>query len=350
MLKSLSRNNGRRIVKLMFIFVALLCVALSISACSANNQVQQAKNKEEKKDWPEKGKSITYIIPWAAGGGSDQNARLLAPKVQEFLGVPVVPMQKEGGAGAVGYTELAKSPADGYTISESTSTISTLKPLGIIPYGYEDFEPVIGRIYDAPGIIVRADSGWNTIQDFIKYAQENPGKVKMATSSPGSIWWLASQSFNMEAKVKTELIPSPGGGTEGITNLLGGVVDAATAALVDGSAIEHIKKGDLKMLAVFGPDRLPAVPDVPTLKELGYDIEVITYRGILAPKGTPKEVVQKLYEAFAKAMDSEEHKSFVKRMDSVEKRLNPEEFKNYLKNEVERYGKIIEAAGVKKSN
>ena len=341
--------------KVIVVLCLLLALAL-LTGCTASEEAEaeaEAKKStsqqaEQETKWPEDGKTITYLIPWGAGGGSDQNSRTLAPKVQEILGVPVVCEQKVGGAGAVGFTELHSRKPDGYTISESTSTISTLGPLNIIPYGYKDFEPVIGRIYDSPGIIVRADSGWDTVDDFIEYAKENPGKIKMATSSPGSIWWLASKSFQMTAGVDIAIIPSPGGGTEGVTNLLGGVVDAATAALVDGNAIEHIKKGKLKMLAAFGPDRLPAVPDVPTLKEIGYDVEVITYRGVLAPPGTPKEIVQKLHDAFAEAMKSEEYQKLLTKMNSVEKHLTPDEYKEYLKDEVKRYSEIIEKAGVEK--
>lgn len=341
----MERKGMRLLTIIIMIFMMLSLVLISCSKKEQKVEQQKVEQVEPKKaakeEWPDKNRKLTYIIPWAAGGGSDQHARTLAPIVEKTLGIQVICINKPGGSGAVGFTELSKSKPDGYTIAQSTSSISTLPALKVILLTYKDFEPIVGMGYDAPAIMVRTDSPWKTIEDFIDYCKANPGKVKMGTAVVGSMWWLSTKAFEQATGVKFNLIPASGGGAESVTALLGGHVDAATAAVVDGGAGEHIKAGKLRMLAVFSPERLGGFEQVPTLKELGKDVVMATFRGVLAPKGTPQDIVEKLHQAFKQAMASSEYQKLVKSTNSVYKYLSPSEYRQWLADEAEAVNKII---------
>lgn len=321
----------RRSSQAMFLTAMLAILLIFASGCGQQEAEDPAAN------YPEK--PIEFLCGWAPGGGSDQVARAFAPLVEKELGQAVTVVNKEGGSGATSYAELAKSTPDGYRIALATSTIMTHKLLGNLDLGPDDFEIVCGINFDPGGLSVKADAPWNTLEEFFAYCKENPGEVTLAASSPGSITRLQAEAIEQKLGIKFKMLPNPGGAGPGLVQLAGGHVDAAMGTPLEANAL--VKGGKIKMLGVLSDERVEACKDVPTFKEQGIDISLATSRVILAPKGTPQGIVDKLADAFLKAVDSEEVKTFVTNTGAGSMKLNPEEARQYISEQNKMFEEII---------
>jgi len=301
-------------------------------------------NKEiEKIDYPNQ--ALTVVIPYGAGGGTDQVARIIGGLIEENgFGKPVVGVNKVGGGGAVGLTETANSKSDGYTIVLSTSNISTLRETGNTELIYSDFEPIIAVNFDAPVLMVRSDSEWKTAEEFLTYAKENT--VNIGTGSPGGLWHVGAIKLQKESNTKFNIIPSSTGGASASVSLMGGHV--AAIVIPPNEAIAQIKSGEFRVLASMTPDRIKAFPEVPTFKELGYDVEILSLRGYLAPKGTPKEIIKILHDEIKKAMDSSKFINYMDEQVSNVIYMDSEGYTKYLEKELSSYSQIIKEAGLSK--
>ncbi|GAB6156150.1 tripartite tricarboxylate transporter substrate binding protein [Desulfosporosinus burensis] len=288
--------------------IITLVFAMIVTGCAQKTSGEVKSPSISGEKFPDK--PITLIVPYDAGGGSDLISRYLASLVEKELGVSIVVVNMPGGSGATGYTELTKRAADGYTIASTTSTIVTDKMLDIIKINHHDFDVVYGFNYEPAAIGVNAQRGWNSLADFVKYSKENPGNVSMGTSAFGGIWNIGSRAAMPALGVKWNLIPAGGGGAVPVVQAAGGTIDAVTASPLEMAA--QLEGGRLKLLAVMADKRLDSYPDVPTLKELGYDVSITTTRAIVAPKGTPKDRVKILYDAFAKAGSLQKYKDYLK--------------------------------------
>ncbi|ATW27615.1 tripartite tricarboxylate transporter substrate binding protein [Candidatus Formimonas warabiya] len=320
-------------LQILFLTVALVMLLVVSAGCGQKAAEDPAAN------YPEK--PIEFLCGWAPGGGSDQVARAFAPLVEQELGQAVTVVNKEGGSGATSYVELSKAKPDGYTIALATSTIMTHKLLGNLEVGPDDFEIVCGINYDPGGLSVKADAKWNNLEEFFAYCKENPGKVTLAASSPGSITRLQAEAIEQNVGIKFNMVPNPGGAGPGLVQLAGGHVDAAMGTPLESNAL--VNGGKIKMLGVLSDERVEACQDVPTFKEQGYDISLATSRVILAPKGTPKPIIDKLAQAFSKAVESEEVKTFVKNTGAGSMNLNPEQAREYLTEQTKMFEEIINA-------
>ena len=278
-------------------------------------------------------KPIQLVIPFAPGD-TDNMLRPFVEKMGEFLGQPVVLSYKPGAGGGVGAGQVATSKPDGYTLVGTSPGSIVVVPLANkdIRYTPESFTPVAALSEGGLMLVVPASAPWKTMKDLVEHSKKNPGKVTFTSSGAMGITHLLAEIFAKEAGVKWSHIPYQGS-APAITALLGGHVDMASTAIAPAQS--HIKAGTLRPLAVFGDTRLKAYPDVPTLKELGYNVGSPTLYGISAPKGTPREVVDALYAAAKKATD--------KYNDAIAANLNlfgaeirllgPDEYAAYLKSQ-----------------
>lgn len=256
-------------------------------------------------------KPMTYIIPFNAGGESDISARFQQSEWENVTGQQVVIQYQPGAGGAQAWSQLNSLPGDGYTIMGINMPHTVLQPLaGSVGYKTEDLTPVNYFHYTPDAIFVQKDSQFATLEDLIAYAKDNPGLVTMAGSGSNSSNNLAAVRFNELAGVTTTYVPFSGTGPS-ITAVLGGSTMAgfnyATSGVAQGDA--------LRMLAVASEERLPAFPDVPTFKELGYEIVGGAYRGVAVPASTPEELRQRISDIVSEINASP---AFVEKMEEAD--------------------------------
>lgn len=278
---------------------------------AAPTKAPEATKPAAKVDYPEKGKSITVIVPWAAGGSTDIGARVLAPPMEKELGVPMQIVNRGGAASQIGVTELAKAKPDGYTIGWTNlpSSISPyLDPSRGAAYGRKDLVQVANVVADPEVFAVKADSKFKTLKDLVDAAKANPEQVKVSITGIGSDNHLALLMFQELAGVKFNIVNFDGG-APAMTALQGDHVDANCQTL--GNYPAQVKSGAVRFLAIMDDQRSKLAPDVPTLKELGYNLSYASSRGISVPAGTPREIVQILSNSVKKAMaDPEVQKKY----------------------------------------
>ncbi|MEQ8653547.1 MAG: tripartite tricarboxylate transporter substrate binding protein [Kiloniellales bacterium] len=234
-------------------------------------------------DYPTK--SVDYIIPFGPGGESDVTARLQQPFFKELTGQDLVVSYKPGGGGAVGWAQLNSMPGDGYTIMGVNLPHIIVKPQqGDVGFKTDDLVPVHIFHYTPDAIVVREDSDFKTLKDLVEYAKENPKKVIFSGSGKGTANHLAQVNFDKMAGIETTYVAFKGTGAA-VAALLGDQVGAEWGYTTVGA-----KQGDkVRMLAVAMDDRHPLFPDVPTFKELGYDLVSGAYRGIAVPASASED-------------------------------------------------------------
>jgi len=289
-------------------------------------------------------KPIYLVTPWGAGGAIDTITRALAHAAKKYLDQPVIVENKTGGGGTVGTSYVLTKPPDGYTLG-----ITSLPPT-LVSYhmGKLDFHPLNDFTYVMRvcgyffGICVQADAPWKTIQEFIRHCKANPQKVSYASSGVGATGHIAMEEFAFLAGLQLMHIPYKGGDTN--TALLGGHVealsDAAWAPLVDA--------GRFRLLAIYGDQRSPRYPEVPTVKECGFDMVVTSPIQIFGPKGLPKPIVGKLHDAFKKAMDDSGFHNALSKYNMPVLYLNSEDCQKAVSRDLERYGKLVQKLGLEK--
>lgn len=275
-------------------------------------------------------KPIEVIIPFQPGD-TDNLLRPFLERMGEFLGEPVNLVYRPGAAGGVGAGLVANSKPDGHMLLGSSHSSVVVVPLTNkqVSYDTDSFEPVAALVESGSLLVVLSSSPWKSFEELVEYSKTSPGKLTYTSSGTFGVNHLIPEALSKEAGLKWTHIPSQGSGPA-ITATLGGHVNMAATAI--GPAKAHLEAGTLRPLVSFGQNRLKAFPDVPTLKELGYSISSPSYYGILAPKSTPKETVDALYDAAAKA--TEKYKEQIsERLNTfgVEvKLLPPEEYREYL--------------------
>ncbi|PWE48338.1 C4-dicarboxylate ABC transporter substrate-binding protein [Thioclava sp. NG1] len=259
-------------------------------------------------DFPSK--PMTYIIPFNAGGESDISARFQQAEWEAVTGQQVVIQYQPGAGGAQAWSQLNSLPGDGYTIMGINMPHTVLQPLaGSAGYKTEDLTPVNYFHYTPNAIFVTKDSEFKTLADLVDYAKANPGLVTFAGSGSNSANNLAAVQFNELADINTTYVPFSGTGPS-ITAILGGQTTAGFNYATSG-----VSQGDaMRMLAVASDERLPAFPDVPTFKELGYDIVGGAYRGVAVPASTPEPIRQKISDIVT---EINHRPDFVEKMESA---------------------------------
>ena len=291
---------------------------------------------------------ITLVVPFPAGGGNDALARLVAERMSKTIGQQVIVENRGGAGGTVATRAIAKAPPDGHTILLSYTGTFAINPTLYPNSGYDprkDFV-AIGSIGTLTSVMVTHPSlPARSTQELIAHAKANPGKVNFAFV-PGTVGHISTEMFARGAGITLTKIPYKGNG-DAYAHLLGGHVQMMFVSILP--VIGQIKGGKLNALAVASPQRSPLVPDVPTIAESGLPgfSAVISY-GLAAPAGTPRPIVDRLAQAAAEAVRSED---FIKALDAngmLPFAGTPEELGQFIRNEIEKWGKVVAAAGMKK--
>jgi len=252
---------------------------------------------------------ITLIVPWGAGGGTDYHARTIGSMLEKELKQPVTVVNRTGGSGVVGHSAIAEAAPDGYTIGTVTVEINMMHWMGLTKLTQADYAPVGLLNFVPAGVEVAADSKYKTLKDVLDDAKANPGKLKASGTGQGGIWHLALAGMLMKAGMKADQIgwiPSDGAAS-GLKELVAGSIQVSTVAPAEASTL--IKSGKVRLLAAMTPQRIPAFPDAPTLKEQGLDWELQSFISLMGPKGMPKEAVATLETAMKKIQASPEWKA-----------------------------------------
>lgn len=290
-------------------------------------------------------KSIEFICPWAAGGGSDVNARQIGTVVSERTGQTVTVSNQTGGSGAIGFTAIMNANPDGNTIGIITAEINTLPPQGLVTFTYEDMYPLI-RLCTLPSVVaVPADSPFNTLEDLIVYAKENPGKLKVGTVGTGSIWHICAAKLMSEAGIELTAVPYDGA-SSAATAMLAGEVDLTTTEL----AVSHtyVQSGDMKILGIMTEERLADYPDYPTCTEQGYACVGGSFQGMFAPKGMD-DTMKTAWEALlTEAYNSDSYQNYCKNAGMVPAYLDHAEWEAFLKEDLETVGALMKNLGLTK--
>lgn len=241
---------------------------------------------------------IEFIVPFAAGGGTDVMARAFADAAQKHLPQMLVVMNKPGASGTIGWSYLASGRPDGYKLAVITTELAIAPHLGVTKLTYQDLTPLARLNYDPSAITVKADSPYNTVEEFLDAAKKKPGSMNIGNAGNGSIWHMAAAALEEKTGTKFNHVPFQGG-NPAVMALLGGHVDAVTVSPAE--VYSHVAAGKLKTLAVMADQRVKGFEKVPTLKEKNIDLTIGTWRGIAIANNTPPEVLAVLRPAIAKA-------------------------------------------------
>lgn len=288
---------------------------------------------------------IEFTIPFGAGGGADIEGRLLAKEMSKILGVPLVPVNKPGGGGAITYTYITTSKPDGHTIAWNSTSILTTTNLGNTNFSYDALDH-IGRVEFQPQpFVVKGDSKWNSFADFVKACKASPGNLKVANSGTGSSTHAAA--IMLMNAVGCDVIHLPKGIKGRNKSVLNGEADAMIAPLT--GAVNLTKAGKLKILLMPSAKRNPLFPDVPTAREMGYTAELDLFRGLSVPKGTPDAIMDKLADAMTKAARSPAFMDLAKKKGFTVAPMGRKEFSAFLAKEDAKVKSIFKSAGLYKT-
>ncbi len=291
---------------------------------------------------------IQVIVPFPPGGVADLVGRPFVAALEKHLKQPVVIVNKTGAGGAVGMQALAVSKPDGYSLMVALSSISVMPEVDTMfgrppVYKLSDFAPIALLSADPTVLIVSSKSPWKTVADFVADAKKRPGEIKYSSSGIYGTMHVAMEMFAHSAGIKLRHIPTGGGGPA-LTALLGGHVDALSGG--PNIAVAQMKAGTVRVLGGWGDKRLAALPDVPTLKELGYkDVEFYIWSGFFAPAATPEPILKVLREATAKAVQAPEFKAAMQKMETPIAYLDAPEFKTFWDKDADRLIKSVRNIG-----
>jgi tripartite-type tricarboxylate transporter receptor subunit TctC len=312
------------------LFLVLILLALAFSATA--------------QEYPNK--PMHMIVPFVAGGGTDLLARVVAGKLRDRFGQPVTVENRSGAAGGIGAEAVYKSAPDGYTLlfTQPAPLVVNQALYGKLPYEPEKFVPIALVSQQDILLAVNPQVPANTLQELIGYAKANPSKLNFGSSGAGSAPHLAAELFSSMAGIKMVHVPYKGSG-ESQAATLGGQVDMTFFAF--SSALRHVKAGKLRGLGVGGTKRNPQLPDVPSISEVLPGYSATSWTALIAPPGTPAPIVQKLVQAMSDIMKMPDVQSRLLDAGDESFNMNPAQMAAFLREETQRWGDVIKAAGVK---
>jgi len=287
-------------------------------------------------------KPITLLIPFGAGGSTDLLGRALANSTEKYLGQPIVPINKTGAAGGIMYTTLKNSEPDGYTIGWSSLSVNTCTCIGNVPFKSDAFVHVVRIGYSGMPIAVRADAPWKTVAEFAAYAKKNPGKIKIGNAGTGSGTHLTAVLAAKALGIKVVHVPL--GAKRRVPSLLGGEVQAICTPLPE--AAPQVKAGKARFLMITTAKRDPMFPNIPTLKEMGYDVDIELFNSISVPKRTPESVISKIEEAFTRGSEGPEFVKIANQKGFIIDVLRREAFGKYIAMQDAKIAKAMKVAGL----
>jgi tripartite-type tricarboxylate transporter receptor subunit TctC len=316
-----------------------IAVAAALAALSALPSAHAA-------DYPTK--PVTLIIGFAPGGPSDVMARILTRKMEETLKQSLVIENRPGAGGSIAGTAVARAAPDGYTVLLATGSLLAINPSLYRNLGYDpekDFEPIalVGTqtnvLYTHPSLPAK------TFKEFLDYAKANPGKLSFGSGGNGTPAHLAGELLKIEAKIEMTHVPFRGTGPA-LQSVIGGHVPAAFNP--PSPLLPHIRSGAIRPLAVTTLERTSALPDVPTIAESGFSgFDATTWHALVAPAGTPKAVIATLHKAIDATLNDPASRKQLTDLGIDVVASNPDELRAYIKSEIPKWAKVVQASGAK---
>ena len=296
--------------------------------------------------WPSK--PIRLVVPFPAGGGTDIIGRDLTQKITDTTRWNFIVDNKPGSGGNIGVDNVAKSPADGYSLVLGQTSNLAINPslYSKLPYdSVKDLTP-ISMVASSPlALVVSANSPFKTLGDLVAAAKAKPGSINFATSGNGTVAHLATELFQKEAGVKLTHIPYKGA-SQGITDVIGGQVQVYVSSIP--TLIGHIKNGKMRALAVTSLKRVDDLPQVPTVAESGYKgFEAVTWFGVLGPANLPKDITARLNTEINKALKAPDLQKKLSDQGADVAGSTPEEFAKLVRDDIVRWGKVVKESGAK---
>jgi tripartite-type tricarboxylate transporter receptor subunit TctC len=288
---------------------------------------------------------IQFIIPWAAGGGGTINAQALQPHFEKAIQGSIQIVNKPGGGGTIAWNYVANAAPDGYTVGVTNQSFILTQYTTRTGVSFKKVDPVIMVIDMPAALAVKTDAPWKNFKEYISYAKANPGKVQMGNSGLGANYHVSALGIEMVTGVKLTHVPFKGAGPS-MTALLGGHVDSAVAELP--TLLPYVEGKKFRLLVVGAPERNFAVPDVPIMKEEGYEqILIGAWYVWSVPKEVPKDRFQKLHDAFKAAMEAPEYRGLYQKLGGVARYMGPQELPAFYEQEDKKLKKLIDYSGFK---
>ena len=296
-------------------------------------------------------KPVTVVVPFTPGGSSDITARTIAAKLQESLGQSFVIDNKPGANGSLGGKYVAAAAPDGYTLFVGSIGVFAINPVLYKDLGYhpqKDYDLLSVAVRTPNALVTRANFPADNVREFVEHLKKNPNQVSFASSGTGSSDHLTAALFWQKTGTSGIHVPYKGGSAAHL-DLIAGNADVSFQNL--GSITQHVKAGKMKLLAVTGDKRDPAVPNTPTLAEAGVPgIEVYSWQAFVAPRGLPQNVKDRLQPALVAAI---RHPDVVKKFNELGFEVvgnSPAEFNRFLNDEISRWKQVVDAGGIKQSD
>jgi tripartite-type tricarboxylate transporter receptor subunit TctC len=292
-------------------------------------------------------KPVTMIVPFPPGGLADLVGRPVAEAMTRDLGQPVVIENKGGAGGGIGMAQAAKSPADGYTILMALSSYSVLPEADVVlgrqqMYAFNSLRPIARFTADPTVLAVRADAPWKTVKDFVEDARKRPGAINYGSSGNYGTMHVPMEILAQTAGVKLTHVPFTGAGPA-VVALLGGQIDAVSSG--PATVLQHVKAGKLRVLGHWGNARLETLPDVPSLKQAGYNAEYAQWSGLFVPAATPEPIVQRLRAAARMAANDPKVKEVIHNAGSPVLYQDTPDFEKYVQADVQRMADVVKKIG-----
>ena len=312
--------------------LAAICIAtLSLSAVA--------------QDYPNR--PITLIVPFPPGGVADNVARPVAQALGKQLGQPVIIENKQGAGGGIGMAQVAKAKPDGYTLLLALSSISIIpeadKVLGRAPlFALDQLTPIARFTADPVVLAVRTESPWKTYAEFIAYARANPKKINYGSSGNYGTMHVPMEMLGSLTGASFTHVPFTGA-APAVTALLGGSLDAVASG--PSTVVQHVRAGKLRVLASWGPERHPALPDVPTLRELGVTVEFAQWAGLFAPSGTPEPIINALRKASREIQDDPAFRQTFVTLQTPLAYLDAPAFRSYWDIDAKKMADVVQRIG-----
>jgi tripartite-type tricarboxylate transporter receptor subunit TctC len=296
---------------------------------------------------PYPSRPIAMIVPFPPGGLADIVARPVAEAMSRELGQPVVVENKSGAGGGVGMAYAAKAPPDGYTVLLALSSLTVIPEADVVLGRPQMFAPnslrPIARITADPTVLaVRAEAPWKTVKDFVEDAKKRPGAINYGSSGNYGTMHVPMEILSQNAGIRMTHVPFTGAGPAVIA-LLGGQIDAISSG--PATVLQHVKSGKLRVLAHWGTNKLEALPDVPSLKDAGYNAEYAQWSGLFVPAATPEPIVQRLRAAAKAAAQDAKVKQVILNAGSPILYQDTLDFERYVQADAKRMAEVVKKIG-----
>jgi len=295
--------------------------------------------------WP--AKPIRIVVPFAAGGPADITSRNIAPRLTELLGQPIVVDNRGGANGVIGAENVIRSPADGYTLLMATASVAAINMVTYAKPPYDtlrDLQPLTPVMTTASLIVIHPSLPAKNLKEFVALAKARPNQIAFGSAGTGGTLHLGLEMLMKDAKVSITHVPYKGAGPA-VSDVIAGQI---SGMFVDLPVISpYVKSGRVRALAVASEKRSQYFPEVQTAKEAGFpNVEMTNYYGLLAPAKTPRDIITKLHEAIVKTVTTPAVHEKLVAVGADPQTMSPEEFSRFIRADIEKWSKVVKAAGI----